>query len=250
MNKLALIGGEEFAPGFENVHAALMKMVDKPKPRVVFLPTAASHDGARVAQSWCDRAKKLLGDAGAVVDAPLVIDHASADDENNASLLDRADMLYLGGGFPHILIETLDGTRTLDAFWRAVKRGALIAGASAGAMAMAERSLVVNQNVMQMVALALSGAIGTPLPKVEFIDGYNLVPRTIVSPHFDRMPLQTKLYERGFFPKDLTLIGIDEQTALIGNENAWRVLGKGAVTIGKNSALKKYHAGDEVNLYD
>lgn len=250
MNTLALIGGEEFAPGFESVHAELIAMVGKPKPRVVFLPTAASHDGARVAQSWCDRAKKLLGEAGATVDAPLVIDQAGANDAQNAALLDFADVIYLGGGFPHILIQTLAGTRTLDAFWRAVKRGALIAGASAGAMAMAECTLVVNQNMMHLVALALSGAIGTPMPQVEFIDGYNLVPRAIISPHFERMPQQTKLYERGFYPDGLMLLGIDEQTALVGKENEWRVLGRGSVTIGRNGTLKKYRAGNGVNLYD
>src|SRR5581483_5633724 len=221
MNTLALIGGEEFAPGFEPVHAELVNMLGKPKPRVVFLPTAASHDGARVAQSWCDRAKRLLGDAG---------------------------MLYLGGGFPHILIETLAGTRTLDAFWRAVKRGALVAGASAGAMAMAERALVIHHGLMQMAAAVMSGALGTPMPKMEYVEAYKLVPHTIVSPHFERMPLQTKLYERGFFPNDLTLIGIDEQTALVGNANTWRVLGKGAVTIGKDGVLKKYRAGEWIAL--
>lgn len=250
MNTLALIGGEEFAPGFENVHAELVGMVGKPMPRVVFLPTAASHDGARVAQSWCDRAIKLLGAAGAVVDAPLVIDRASADDTRNATRLDSADMLYLGGGWPHILIQTLAGTRTLDAFWRAVRRGVLIAGASAGAMAMAERTLVVNQDMMHLIALALSGVIGTPMPQAEFIDGYNLVPRAIVSPHFERMPQQTKLYQRGFYPDGLMLLGIDEQTALVGSENEWRVLGKGAVTIVKKGTLKKYRAGNGVNLYD
>jgi cyanophycinase len=250
MNTLALIGGEEFAPGFENVHAELVELAGKPKPRVVFLPTAASHDGARVAQSWCDRARKLLGNAGATVDAPLVIDRAGANDAQNAALLDNADMIYLGGGWPHILIQTLAGTRILDAFWRAVQRGAMIAGASAGAMALAERTLVVNENVMHIIALALSGAVGTPMPKVEFIDGYNLVPHAIVSPHFERMPQQTKLYERGFYPAGLMLLGIDEQTALVRRENEWRVLGKGAVTIGKDKTFKKYRAGNGVNLYD
>lgn len=250
MNTLALIGGEEFAPGFENVHAELVNMVGKPKPRVVFLPTAASHDGARVAQNWCDRAKKLLSDAGAVVDAPLVIDQNGANEERNAALLDDADMLYLGGGWPHILLETLAGTRTLDAFWRAVERGAMIAGASAGAMAMAERAIVINNATMQMIAAAMSATIGTPMPKIDYVQGYKLAPQTIVSPHFDRMPLQTKLYERGFYPRDLMLIGIDEQTALVKQENVWRVLGKGAVTIGKNGELKKYRTGDEVKLYE
>lgn len=250
MNTLALIGGEEFAPGFENVHAALVGMLDKSKPRVVYLPTAASHDGAKVAQSWCDRACKFLGAAGAVVDAPLVIDQASANDERNAGLLERADMVYLGGGFPQILIETLANTRTLDAFRRAVKRGAMIAGASAGAMAMAERTLVVNQNVMQMISIALSSAIGSPMPKVHFLAGYQLVPHTIVSPHFDRMPGQIKLYERGFYPRDLVLIGIDEQTALVGSDTVWRVLGRGHVTIGKHGILKKYREGDEVAFND
>ncbi len=244
---LALIGGEEFAAGFEIVHAELIGMLGKPNPRVVFLPTAASHDGAIVAQEWCERAKKLLGDAGAIVDAPLVIDKVSANEESNAALLDNADMIYLGGGFPHILIETLEGTRTLDAFWRAVERGALIAGASAGAMAMGARSMKITPDLLAAVS-ALWGGGTLPddwqPPPLEFFECWNLVPRVEVSPHFDQVPVALEFIKRGLFPKQDIVIGIDEQTALVGNGDAWRVLGRGAVTIARNGELEKYRAGD------
>jgi hypothetical protein len=41
---LALIGGEEFAAGFEDVHASLLKDTGNAQPRVVYLPTCAADD--------------------------------------------------------------------------------------------------------------------------------------------------------------------------------------------------------------
>lgn len=198
---LALIGGEEFAPGFEPVHAELVRMLAKPGPRVVFLPTAASHDGAAIAQSWCDRAKKYLSAAGARVDAPLVIDKPSANDENNAALLDSADMVYLGGGWPHILIETLHQTRVEQAFWRAVQRGAMIAGASAGAMAMGARSMVITPELSAAVG-ALWGGGELPAdwqpPPIRFFECWNLVPNVEISPHFEKCPSRSNSSSAGF----------------------------------------------------
>src|SRR5579864_3981716 len=50
--KLALIGGEEFAPGFEDVHSALLSPLRAGQSRGVFLPTCAAHDGLEVVKYW------------------------------------------------------------------------------------------------------------------------------------------------------------------------------------------------------
>ncbi|MBI3286970.1 MAG: hypothetical protein HYZ68_02860 [Chloroflexi bacterium] len=79
--RIALIGGEEFAPGFEDVHAGLLADAGGAQARVVFLPTAAAEDGVEVAEGWCRTAIDHLSRLGAhKVDAPVVIDRRTAQD--------------------------------------------------------------------------------------------------------------------------------------------------------------------------
>jgi hypothetical protein len=65
---IALIGGETFTKGFEEVHIRLINLAlsvrtypdDRPL-QVVYLTTCASHDGIDRVNFLCERAKKILG---------------------------------------------------------------------------------------------------------------------------------------------------------------------------------------------
>ncbi len=95
--RLALIGGEEFATGFEEVHASLLKDTGRARPRLVFLPTCAADDGNEAIEYWCNMAREQFTALGAIVETPLVIDRASADDPKCAQLIAEADLIYFGG---------------------------------------------------------------------------------------------------------------------------------------------------------
>src|SRR5437868_5591402 len=107
--RLALIGGEEFSDGFEDVHAALLDSVGGKGSHGVFLPTAAAEDGRDVVDYWCKLAIKRLSATGATVEAPRLADKAAADDEHTTQLLTDADWIYLGGGKPHVALGILNG---------------------------------------------------------------------------------------------------------------------------------------------
>jgi hypothetical protein len=79
VNKLALIGGEEFADAFQDVHASLVADLGG-KPRVAFLPTPAANDGIETVEHWCSLAREKLSALGAMVDTPRVVDRESAND--------------------------------------------------------------------------------------------------------------------------------------------------------------------------
>src|SRR5574341_495811 len=111
--QLALIGGEEFSPGFEDVHAGLLAAL--PGKRVVFLPTCAADDGSEALDYWCGEAVRHFSALGAEVSAPRIVDALSADDPHHASLIAGADWVYIGGGFPHVAMRVLPGTRALAA---------------------------------------------------------------------------------------------------------------------------------------
>jgi cyanophycinase-like exopeptidase len=57
-----------------------------------------------------------------------------------------------------------------------------------------------------------------------------LVPRSICAPHFNRV-FPAGWLKRGFLPPGWTLIGIDEQTALVHRGGSWEVRGRGRVSI-------------------
>ena len=50
---LALIGGEEFSPGFEEVHATFLADLDRENRCVVYLPTCAAEDGEEAIVAGC-----------------------------------------------------------------------------------------------------------------------------------------------------------------------------------------------------
>jgi cyanophycinase-like exopeptidase len=230
--QLVMIGGEEFADGFEYVHAAILSQVAGGRSRGVFLPTCATHDGIETVKSWCRRAKERLSPLSAAVETPLVVDSRSANDPANVALLASADWIYLGGGYPQVGLSILAGTHSLEALRQAAARGVLIIGASAGAMMMCARSVMITPGLMN----------GTSAP--EPLDCLGFVPDTLCVPHFNA-PWAGRWLEDGLRPTDLTLIGIDEQTALVHTRGVWEVLGHGRVGILENGKPLAWHAAGQ-----
>jgi cyanophycinase-like exopeptidase len=124
-------------------------------------------------------------------------------------VIESADLVYLPGGDPDIVPGLLGATTT--AAGRALaavhRRGALLAGASAGAMALADWSWTPEGGI----------------PGLGFVHGL------IVVPHYDdirRMAWQTGLEKVA--PRGLGYLGLDERTGVISVNGGWRVAGEGA----------------------
>lgn len=230
----ALIGGEEFADGFEDVHAGLLADLDGGPRRVVFLPTCAADDGDEAIDYWCATAREKLSALGAVVEAVRVVDAASANDARHAQLVADADWIYFGGGYPHVAMRILPGTRVLDALNAARARGALLTGSSGGAMLMCARSFVITPEqaaaVGQYWQSGLPDDWDPPLPPP--LDCLGWIPRSLCMPHFNRHLMPQTWLKRGWLPPGFSLVGIDEQTALVSRDGQhWEVLGRGVVAL-------------------
>ena len=109
--------------------------------RIVILPTAAARGRPEMAAALGISA--LTGRAGRVgepfrVDVAAIVDATSARDPANVELLASADLIHLPGGDPDLIPTILAGSPALTAIRAARERGAVIAGASAGGMALAE----------------------------------------------------------------------------------------------------------------
>lgn len=244
---LALIGGEEFSENFREIHARLVSERGG-KPRAVFLPTPAANDGMETVEHWCSLAREKLGSLGAIIETPRVVDRESADDPEYARQVAEADWVYLGGGYAHVALPILQGTKVMEALLHAKQRGALISGASAGAMMMGAQAIVITPELLKDIEKYWDS--GAPPdwdpPAPPLIPGLGWLPQTIIAPHFDRPWFSRKWLERGFLPDGFTLIGIDECTTLAQNPNGnWEVSGFGSVTLYKQGRqIARYAAGD------
>ncbi len=228
---LALVGSGEYLPEMAAVEAALLE--GRPR-RYVQLATAAVPDGPEAVRRWhrlgaaqADR----LGVEAVILD---VTTRADAEDPDVAAALAGAGLIYLSGGKPAYLAETLRSTPLWTAIVDAWRGGAALAGCSAGAM------------VMAAAIPSIRDPDAPPQP------GLALLPHLRVVPHFDafarRMPerLASLLSHRD---PSVHLVGVDELTALVGGPEIWRVAGHGAAwLLGAGDASAPVRAGYGVRL--
>ena len=202
---LALVGSGEFLPAMEAVDADLL--AGRP-PRLMFLPTAAAQEGAERVDYWIELATEHCRRLGVEAVPLVVLDRAGADDPDLAGQVAGAGLVYLSGGNPGYLAETLRGSLVFDAILAAWRSGAALAGCSAGAMA--------------LTAMADDVRTGAAYP------GLAVVPDLVVLPHFDRIErwrpgIVTERQSR--LGAGQVVVGIDEETALVGGPGTWQVAG-------------------------
>lgn len=230
MGPLALHGGGEFSTADRPFLGALLEAAqsstverarscspaDPGSPaddrlRVALLTTAAARQRPGLAAANGTRA---FEDVAAALGAAVRIDHVPVVDRVTAAaptlcgLLAGADLVYLPGGDPGLVVTVLADSLAWRSALAANARGAVLAGASAGAMAMAEWTWTPRG--------------GEP--------GLGLVRGCYVVPHDDPRHAQRSGRDRGV-PSDLGRLGLAESTGVIGRPGGeWRVVGPGLVS--------------------
>lgn len=231
---IALVGSGEFMPGMTEVDAGLLAASGRSRPRVVILPTASWPDGEDVFRRWAAMGAEHFGALGAEVEPVLVRDRFDADDDAAAQAIGEADLVYLSGGKPGHLTESLVGSRVGDAIAAAHERGAALVGCSAGAMTLAARHF--DFRIRRMF---------WPL---RWRDSLSLVPSATVIPHYDHWPEALTALFVLQAPRDLVTLGIDEDTAAVGRNGSWQVQGAGRVTVWHGRHRERFRAGDVFRL--
>jgi cyanophycinase len=236
---VALVGSGEFLAVMAPVDAVLL--AGRPQ-RAVVLPTAAREGDARMSY-WLELGRAHFAAMGV---EPVLLDvrtRAEADDPITAARLDGAGLVYLSGGDPHHLAATLRDS----ALWRAIvtawQGGAALAGCSAGAMALTAGAPEV---------LVPPGAAPRPAaPHPRLANGLGLIGSLAVIPHYDQMerfrPGALEWFA-SWQPPGTTLVGIEEDTALVWSGGRWQVQGAGVVWLLDAAARARFAAGDEVAL--
>ncbi|MEP7059875.1 MAG: cyanophycinase [Actinomycetota bacterium] len=144
-----------------------------------------------------------------------------ADSEEMTRAMAQATGVFLTGGNQSRLTQVVAGTRLGDALANAHDRGAVLAGTSAGASALASH----------MVAYGSTGA--TPKNRMaQLAAGFGIMSNIIIDQHFEQRGRTGRLLALVAQSPSLLGIGVDEDTcAVIHAEQRLQVIGRGAITI-------------------
>jgi hypothetical protein len=215
---VALHGGGEFLPGDEPFLAALLESAAPGgggRP-VALVPTAAARGRPElVAANGVAAFQRVAAERGLAVEAAAVgvVSRGTAADPGLAAWLATADVIHFPGGDPDLIPTVMPGTAAWAAITDAHVAGAVLAGASAGAM-------------------ALGSWTWTPGGGMA---GLMVVRGLAVVPHASAATWSTTIERfRAWAPEGLGALGLAEQTGVIDRPIApgspsivWGVVGPG-----------------------
>ena len=232
---LALVGSGEYLPPMANFEKSLLNdgIKNGKRPIYIQIPTAAGKETPDRLQYW-----KQLGKTQADrldVDS-IFLPIFTREDANNpeyVTLMRDSALMYMSGGDPHYLAETLMGTPLWEAIQENWSTGASLAGCSAGAMVLS--SHIPNFRLLKKAPTA----------------GLNLLPEIRVIPHFNKffkwIP-ESAAKVLLHVPDNSILIGVDELTAIVrrGGEDHWVVVGEAKVHVLKGMPDQQLTDGQQI----
>ena len=212
---LALVGSGEYLPVMQEFETELLHSALKRGKRNTFvqIPTASSHEGELRRDYWKRRGREQSDRIGSECIYLPIHEKADAYNLEYLDLISDAGLIYFSGGDPHRITEVFKNSPLWDAIVNEWESGTSLAGCSAGAM-------------------AFGGTI-MGLRRSSHSEGLNLLPEIEVIPHYDKMLGWLPDRVASFIARagaDTTLIGIDENTALL-NQGNWQIRGLGKVHI-------------------
>src|ERR1700733_9393764 len=125
LGPLALVGSGEYLPQMAGIEAGLL--AGRP-PRYVQLATAAVPDGPSVVQHWHSLGVAQAARLGVEAVVLPVNNRDDADDPALAAQVAGAGLVYLSGGHPGYLSDTLRDTAVWAAIVAAWRGGTAVAG--------------------------------------------------------------------------------------------------------------------------
>lgn len=227
MGHLLLEGGAEFGGRMSEPDLRGIELAGGFDAPIVIIPTAAAPDNNHKRAG--NNGVRWFQSLGAKNVFSLdVIDKISANDTGLAASIRTSKLIYLLGGFPRHLGETLKDSLCWSAALAAHQNGAVLAGSSAGAMVMCEHYY-------------------DPYEK-KLLRGLNLMPNACVLPHHNNFGKTWAGQLKQKIP-GIVLIGIDEGTGMVNDSNGgWAVYGGGEVTLYRSGSTVSYGSGEQFSI--
>ena len=235
MSLFALLGSGEFEPWSADVDRWLLERATG-DGRVLILPTASAAEGDDVFAMWASKGLAHYEGLGIAAEVVPLRTRADAGRAELAGMLAGASVAYFSGGNPAYLSAVLRGS----AFWEALvaerARGMAYVGCSAGVACLGD-----------LAPDSGAGSFDHELWK----PGLGVFPGLWFGPHWDALDsFVPGLVEFiiASVPAGQTLVGIDEDTALVGQDDVWSVAGTGGVHLYRDGEWRHRAPGDLVSL--
>ncbi|CAB4935658.1 unannotated protein [freshwater metagenome] len=217
---LALVGSGEYLPAMAALEKSLIGDGERngKQARYIQIPTAAGRESEDRLSYWENLGKRQGELIGVETLFLPIFNREDANNPDLAQQIKNSALMYMSGGDPHYLAQTLMGTLVWDAIVENWRGGASLAGCSAGAMVLS--SHIPNFRLLKSTPTA----------------GLNLLPEIRVIPHFNKFfkwipESAAKLLLH--VPDGSILIGVDELTAIVkrSGQDDWVVCGQAKVHV-------------------
>jgi hypothetical protein len=258
LGPVALFGSGETAPAGRQVHEALFQQLDPPiAVAILETPAGFQPNSAWVADQLAEFVGRHLQNFHpqvTVVPARCRDGPHSTDDRELAAPLLWADYIFAGPGSPTYTVRHLADTWTWHTILARQRRGAVLALASAAAIAAGAHALPVYEiykvgaDLHWADGLDLFGPYGLELAVVTHWD--NRDGGTCLDTRCGFMGAERMRRLEALLPPSATLLGIDEHTAVILDlaRGTGRVMGRGSVTIRQTSQELAFASGQSFPL--
>ncbi len=225
LGPLVLAGSGEYTTAMDVVDTFLIEHAAGRE--VVLIATSCAQEGADVMTKWEQMGVAHFRRLG-IDSVPVRIkDRDDADVAEHAERIAEAGLIWFSGGSPVYLAQAFHETASWLALEAANRRGAAVAGSSGGLGVL--NAHLLNADTQGPTALGLAAPV-----------------RALA--HFDRAEQRRpEFVERvvGSLQPGQMAIGVDEDTAVVWAEGAWRVMGRQRAVLFKDGERIAYRH-DEV----
>ena len=223
MGYLLLEGGAEFSGRMIDADSKALVLAGGEHAAVDIIPAAAAPDNNhhRAGQNGVTWFRGI--GARNVVCRP-VVDRDSANNQELSMQLRNSRFVFLLGGFPYHLAESLRETHSWESICSVYQTGGVIGGSSAGAMVLCEKFYDPFSHTV--------------------VAGLNLMPGICLIPHHNSAGNAWVKRLFHLLP-ELSMLGINEETGLINDAvyGGWMVYGSGTVVLYHQGNVHSYAAG-------
>ena len=233
---MALLGAGEFDPWSEPAERWALERSRNPRGPVLVAPTAAAHEGDESFDAW---ATKGLQHYASIDVAAEVLPIKTRDDAHRDDLvrrLDEASLVFFSGGNPARLTQTLGGTPFWEALTAAMRDGLPYAGCSAGVACLTD--VTFDSEVEDFDSV--------------WAPGIGYVRNTLFAPHWDIVDTWiagATEFIAGSVKPGQTFVGLDEDTAMVGDGRSWEVIGRAKIHAMRDGSWSRYAHGDTFELH-
>jgi len=232
---IGLLGSGEFDPWSEPVERWLLERSRSPRGPVLVVPTAAAHEGDESFGSWGTKGLEHYRELQIPAEVLPLKTREDAHRDEIVGRLDVASMVFVSGGNPARLTEVIGGTPFWDALCMAIRDGLPYAGCSAGVACLTEVTYDSDVDSFESV----------------WAPGLGYVRGVLFGPHWDIVdtwiPGATEFIV-GSVPDGQVFVGLDEETAMVGDGARWTAMGRGAIHVLRDGEWSTYRHLDGFEL--